>query len=368
MQTILSFIFIFWAAFFGIAAEREALGKGPQIVIPEMEFDVGLIDVDRDVPHDFLIHNQGDEPLVVSNVITSCGLAKGDYDRTINPGKTGKISLVLRPSPYWAGKNFTKRTTVLTNDPKLPNFILNFIGKVKDLRQSIQSEVITNSIGMKLRLIPAGNFVRALPKELTKDKKDKGPEHKVNISKAFYIGIYEVTQGEFEAIMGASANKSQWKGDNLPVEQLNWFEASEFCRRLSEKEGRNYRLPTEAEWEYACRAGSTTEFFWGDKWLEGYAWSFTNSDGRTHEVGNLKPNAWGLYDMSGNVWEWTSEWYSPYIASEQTDPQGPLHGSTKVLRGGSWLRTTSSSRCAHRGENTPDCWDNHVGLRVVMMP
>jgi formylglycine-generating enzyme required for sulfatase activity len=164
-----------------------------------------------------------------------------------------------------------------------------------------QGTVWENSIGMKLVWIPPGEF------EMGSDhgESNEKPIHTVKISKGYYMGIYEVTQEQYQKVMGT--NPSEFKGDdNLPVETVSWNDAVKFCENFSQKEGKTYRLPTEAEWEYACRAGTTSEYSFGDSrsQLVDYAWYEQNSAITTHPVGTLKPNAWGLYDMHGNVWEW----------------------------------------------------------------
>ena len=194
-------------------------------------------------------------------------------------------------------------------------------------------EELVNTIGMKFRLIQPGSFMMGSEKGDSSEK----PVHKVTLTKGFYIGVYEVTQEEWEKVMGS--NPSHFKGRKNPVERVSWEDAQEFARKLSEKENVMYRLPTEAEWEYACRAGTTAEYYWGDDGIGRYAWYIGNQDGTTHPVGQKKPNAWGLYDMSGNVWEWCGDWYSPaYPADkEAVDPKGAAGGSFRVFRGGSWL-------------------------------
>ena len=162
---------------------------------------------------------------------------------------------------------------------------------------------------------------------------------------------------------------------NLPVEQVSWDDAQEFCRRLTEADrkagklpaGVAYRLPTEAEWEYACRSGSTTKYCFGDDEgrLGDYAWYNGNSGRKTHDVGKKKPNAWGLHDMHGNVWEWCQDWLGDYPAAAQTDPSGPPTGRYRVLRGGSWDAPAVGCRSASRFYHTPDDRDNVSGFRVA---
>jgi formylglycine-generating enzyme required for sulfatase activity len=225
--------------------------------------------------------------------------------------------------------------------------------------------IITNSIGMKFALIPAGEFLMGSPEG--QGGSDEQPQHKVKITKPFYLQTTEVTQAQWKAVMGD--NPSNSKGDGLPVEQVSWEAAQKFIEKLSAKEGVKYRLPTEAEWEYACRAGSTTGFCFGDAQSElgEYAWYKMNSDGKTHPVGMKKPNAWGLYDIHGNVWEWCQDWYDEnyYKNSPADDPQGPGSGSYRVCRGGSWGGDSVFIRSAVRMKFPPYGICHYNGFRVA---
>jgi len=231
-------------------------------------------------------------------------------------------------------------------------------------------DVITNSIGMKLSFIPAGEFMMGSPSSESQRESDESPQHRVKISKGFYMGIYEVTQAQYKAVM--DGNPSYFKGDNLPVEEVSWNDATEFCKKLSRKEGKTYRLPTEAEWEYACRAGSQTRFCFGDSdsGLDEYAWcGYKKSGKQTHLVGQKKPNAFGLYDMHGNVWEWCQDWYDEnyYSNSPGVDPEGPNTGTARVLRGGSWYGYPRRCRSAVRSRNGPGYRYVDLGFRVVVL-
>jgi formylglycine-generating enzyme required for sulfatase activity len=190
------------------------------------------------------------------------------------------------------------------------------------------------------------------------------PAHEVTISKPYYLGKYEVTQGQYEQIMGN--NPSQFKGRDLPVECVSWDDAQEFCKKVSEKTGQSVRLPTDAEWEHACRAGTKTLYCTGDTEadLDRAAWYGNNSNGTTHPVGQKVPNAWGAYDMHGNVWEWVQDFYAPYKAEAATDPIGPSQGQYRVLRGGSWGDGPRRCRSAFRIGYPPDL-RNFFGFRVV---
>ena len=225
---------------------------------------------------------------------------------------------------------------------------------------------LRNSIGMELKLIPAGAFTMGQ----AGGEADESP-HKVMLTKPFYIGVYELTNAQWKRVMGTTP--SRWKDDDRPVEQVSWSDAVKFCSRLSERpeekaHNRVYSLPTEAEWEYACRAGSTTQFSFGDgsSELNAYGWFDKNSGKETHPVGRKKPNAWGLYDMHGNVWEWCSDFYGDMSMNAVTDPRGPLSGLHPVYRGGSWYYAAHRCRSAKRdGTDRSNRYDN-VGFRLLM--
>ena len=245
-------------------------------------------------------------------------------------------------------------------------------------------KTITNTIGMKLNLIPAGTFLMGSPEDETgREEKDIEHQHNVTITRAFYMQTTEVTQGEWKAVMGTEP----WNGEigvkagpNYPAAYIIWDDAVAYCKKLSEKEGKTYRLPTEAEWEYACRAGTKTTWSFGndESKLGNYAWYRENTTGigekYNHQVGLKKPNAFGLYDMYGNVHEWCSDYHGDeyYQQSPEKDPTGPLRsnplfpGSFRVLRGGSWSTPGPAySRSASRGRYVTDSryWD--IGFRVV---
>ena len=251
--------------------------------------------------------------------------------------------------------------------------------------------VKTNSIGMKLALIPPGEFQMGSTEEevarlLEEAKRGNAPEwyiarlsgeapkHRVKITKPFYLGLCELTQPEYERVMGD--NPSPRGGDpSRPVERVTWDEAQEFCRKLGElpkekAKGSLHRLPTEAEWEYACRAGATSRYCFGDdaSLLDSHAWWKSNSTGGPQPVGRLRPNAWGLFDMHGNVWEWCADWHAVdyYGKSPTDDPTGPESGSSRVKRGGgSRNNHPGDFRCACRNCVGPDARAGDRGFRVA---
>ena len=215
--------------------------------------------------------------------------------------------------------------------------------------------------GQEFILIPGGSFQMGS----NDGESDEKPVHRVTVS-SFYMLSTEVTQRMWKEIMGN--NPSNWKGDDLPVETVSWNDCQEFIRKLnSQYPGHNYRLPTEAEWEYACRAGTTTRFYSGDRDsdLDGVGWYDGNSSSKTHPVGQKRLNSWGLYDMHGNVWEWCQDWKGDYPSGSVTDPKGPSSGSYRVLRGGSWGNGPWYCRSAYRTGSNPDSRSYNLGFRLV---
>ena len=200
--------------------------------------------------------------------------------------------------------------------------------------------------------------------------------HWVHISQPFDLSKYEVTQAQWKAVMGESNNPSDFKGDDRPVASVSWNDVQDFIWKLNEREGTDvYRLPTEAEWEYAARAGSQTAYYFGDSasQLGAYAWYSENANGETHPVGKKQPNAWGLYDIHGNVWEWVQDWYGKFsattaeitVATSVLDPGGPSSESDRVLRGGAWGIGARSCRSANRNSGHPGFADRYLGFRLL---
>jgi formylglycine-generating enzyme required for sulfatase activity len=251
-----------------------------------------------------------------------------------------------------------------------------------------QSVEVTNSIGMKLVLIPAGEFIMGSPENQT-DRDDGETQHRVRITKPYYLGMYEVTQAEYEQVMGTNPSSftsvSGQDTNRFPVEQVSWEDTMEFCRKLSamsaeQSGGRVYRLPTEAEWEYACRAGTMMPFHFGSQ-LNGRE---ANCDGnnpygttkgtflqRPTTVGSYGANGFGLYDMHGNVWEWCPDWYDSryYSDSPTDDPTGPTTaGSTRVIRGGGWNGDAGGCRAACRARAIANWPGHNLGFRLAFSP
>lgn len=221
-----------------------------------------------------------------------------------------------------------------------------------------QDERFTSpTIGAEFVLIPGGTFMMgdAVPRQVV-------------ISKPYYMQTTEVTQGQWKKVMGSNPSMFKACGDDCPVENISWVDVQEFVRCLNQKEGANkYRLPTEAEWEFACRTGSAVKDARGAKEDEfgDYAWYDANSDRKTHPVARKKPNAWGLYDMYGNVLEWCQDWYDDYPKGKVIDPKGPVSGQHKVLRGGAWLGSPATLQCTFRSEDYAVVQSNDIGFRLV---
>ncbi|MFC1805667.1 formylglycine-generating enzyme family protein [Planctomycetota bacterium] len=225
---------------------------------------------------------------------------------------------------------------------------------------------------MKMVLLPPGEFTMGSPKAEEWHRADE-TQRRVTLTKPFYMGATEVTQGQWKTMMGK--NPSFFTGAALPVETVTWQQAAEFCRKLSDKEGAKYRLPTESEWEYACRAGTTTSFHTGGTIgtdQANYNGQFTYGKGRkgvfretTSKAGRFAPNAWGLHDMHGNVWEWCADWYAGYPTGKAIDPTGPTEGKSRSVRGGCWINFPAVCRSANRGKTVPVSWNFHFGFRVV---
>ncbi|MCY2940015.1 MAG: formylglycine-generating enzyme family protein [Planctomycetota bacterium] len=237
---------------------------------------------------------------------------------------------------------------------------------------------LKNSIGMEFASIPAGKFLMGSP-ETEKERNPNETQHEVTLTQGFLMGVHEVTQAQYKQVMGK--NPSQFKGATLPVETVSYDEALAFCKKLSDlpaekAAGRKYRLPTEAEWEYACRAGTSTPFHFGNE-LNG---TQANCDGnnpygttkkgpcleKTSPVGSYPANAWGLYDMHGNVWEWCADRYGNYPEGPVTDPSGSKGGSNCVLRGGCWNRGAANCRSARRYWSDPSDRDFGYGFRLAL--
>ncbi|MDD6817266.1 MAG: formylglycine-generating enzyme family protein [Prevotellaceae bacterium] len=214
--------------------------------------------------------------------------------------------------------------------------------------------------------VEGGTFMMGATSEQGSDVgSDEKPVHQVTLS-SYYIGQTEVTQALWEAVMGN--NPSGFKGDNIPVEWVSWDDCQDFVIKLNQLTGKRFRLPTEAEWEYACRGGKKSRGYKysGSNTIEDVAWYKSNSSDETHPVATKSPNELGIYDMSGNVWEWCQDWYGSYSSAAQTNPTGASSGSCRVGRGGSWGHYAEGCRSSNRNYNTPGYRYSRLGLRLAL--
>jgi formylglycine-generating enzyme required for sulfatase activity/predicted Ser/Thr protein kinase len=221
-----------------------------------------------------------------------------------------------------------------------------------------------NGISFKMIKVDGGTFSMGKKYKIFGDP-DESPVHSVTLSD-FYIGQTEVTQALWKAVMGI--NPSKFKGDDKPVETVSWDDCYTFIAKLNKITGKTFSMPTEAQWEFAAKGGNLSNGykFSGSNYINDVAWYIKNSGGTTHDVGTKSPNELELYDMNGNVWEWCCDWYGYYSNNSQTNPTGPSNGSDRVLRGGSWRYIAGLCRVSTRGDNTPDCRGNYIGLRLVL--
>jgi len=241
------------------------------------------------------------------------------------------------------------------------------LGIPKDLSVDLGAKV-----ALKFLLIPAGKFHMGSPKDQKDHMDTESPDHDVTITRPFYMAQFKVTQAQYQQVMGK--NPAKFVGENFPVDSVTYDLAAEFCKKAAEKTSRKIHLPTEAQWEYACRAGTSTRYNFGDDEtrLPEYCWFHDNNAGAGsgHPVGQKKPNAWGLFDMHGMLWEWCSDFWAPnYNDAKDTDPTGPAEAKTHTARGATWGSRTYMLRSAVRmtptGEASPELW-NRFGFRVML--
>ncbi|NGZ06021.1 MAG: SUMF1/EgtB/PvdO family nonheme iron enzyme [Magnetococcales bacterium] len=297
---------------------------------------------------------------IVSNgtkgTVSLTNATTGEYRYTPNNGATGTDTFTFKANDGTDDSNIATVTVTIREGPALE---------------------VTNSLGMTFKLIPAGTFMMGASDSdvISADTvlNNATPQHQVTIPRAFYMQTTEITQGQWRAVMGNNPSEFS-RGDNHPVETVYWNDLQSFITTLNTRNDGIYRLPTEAEWEYAARAGTTTAWSFGDSEsnLGNYAWYSGNSSGSsygTHPVAQKLPNPWGLYDMHGNVWEWVQDWYGYFTSSAETDPQGPSFGRLRVVRGGSWISNHPTYlRSAIRQGNYPNSYSPYIGFRLVLIP
>ena len=296
--------------------------------------------------------------------LAQASLAKGDWTKVKNyaeraahvPGDHGQLERLVADAEKRAAQEAQPGALTQAAPPVAE--------AEKRATQELQPGQSRTFAGIEMVWIPAGSFDMGSPKD--EKGRDKGEtQHRVTLTKGFWMGKYEVTQAQWQAVMGN--NPSRFKGSNLPVEEVSWNDCQDFIRKLNAKGQGAFRLPTEAEWEYACRAGTQSRFCFGDSdsSLGTYAWYRSNSGWKTHEVGQKSPNRWNLYDMHGNVWEWCQDWKGDYPSGSVTDPTGPSTGSGRVRRGGGWRLNPRYCRSADRSGGGPGLRRDDLGFRLA---
>ncbi len=225
---------------------------------------------------------------------------------------------------------------------------------------------VKNGINIEMVKVEAGSFNMGATPEMENPNEDEKPVHRVTLTNNYYIGKYEVTQALWKIVMGS--NPSNFKGDNLPIEKVSWNNCQKFISKLNKLTGKSFRLPSEAEWEYAARGGNKSRGYQysGSNTIGDVAWYYGNSSSMTHAVGTKQPNELGLYDMTGNVWEWCQDWFGGYSSSPQTNPTGAVSGSIRVYRGGGWYHSAGDCRTSFRLVGAPGFRSDGLGLRLVL--
>ena len=264
-------------------------------------------------------------------------------------------SVVAGRDKFAAEDILAELQTLIPSDPRMAG-LREKVAAMPGLKKT-ESVDLGGGAGIELVLIRPGSFM------MGSDSGGEKPVHKVILTQSFYLGKFEVTQEQWQAVMGS--NPSNFKGPKLPVENVSWDDCQSFLAELQVKTGRKFMLPTEAQWEYACRAGTTGDYAGN---LDAMAWYSENSGNTTHPVGQTRANAWGLYDMHGNVLEWCADRYSDYPSDAVSDPAGPSSGSFRVYRGGSWYDPADFCRSACRNWRIPGGRNYCLGLRLALAP
>jgi len=285
-------------------------------------------------------------------------------------GDSGKFEIWAEPGEV---KNLKVRFRVYSNGVYGPTSeVYSYT-----INRTTQLDTYTNSLGMTFNLIPAGTFMMGSPEdELGRSDYFDETLHQVTLTQSYYMQTTEVTQGQWKAVMGSNPSYFSECGDNCPIETVSWDDAQEFITKMNQRGEGTYRLPTEAEWEYAARAGSTTAFAnggitdigCGDPNLDAIGWYCGNANRTTHPVMQKQANAYGLSDMSGNVWEWCQDCHGNYPTGSVTDPTGSSSGSARVIRGGSWFSHAGRCRSADRSGSWPGYRDHDLGFRLASSP
>jgi formylglycine-generating enzyme required for sulfatase activity len=367
--------------------EVEELGPGDQVGLARSlgviklsadSYDFGLVAMSHNEDWVVTVHNEGDGELTIEGLD---GLPSQGFrlvDQTGLPFAVpphGSVDLKVRFAPNSTGKKGASLRIVAQGANSTATEI-RLAGTAVEVILTAAGEYyspIINSLGMSLVYVPQGSFIMGSPEDEQGRNEDE-VQHKVTITKALYIQNTPVTQGQWKALMGNDPSALGDRGDHFPIEQVSWSDCQEFIKRMNALGEGTYRLPTEAEWEYACRAGSTAAFALGDLTtffcdhdpiLDELGWYCGNSERHTHTVAQKSPNAYGLCDMHGNVCEWCQDWYGVYSIGPEEDPTGPGSGSKRVIRGGSWFSSAKTCRSASRFSWASKQKTPFIGFRLV---
>jgi formylglycine-generating enzyme required for sulfatase activity len=365
-------------------AERPSLApqevNPPALRLTADSHNFGRLLIGQGEGWDLIIYNDGDSDLAITGLdgLPAHGfkLSPPPLLPLVIPGQ----GLVHIPIQFIPPKGGEKRARLLVHSgqPAAPISEIALAGtavEVISTAQGILYSPLFNSVGMAFVYIQAGSFLMGSP-ETEPGRRGDELQHEVTISHPFYLQTTPVTQRQWQALMGSNPAKFSEAGENCPVEGVSWHDCQEFLQRINSRGEGTYRLPTEAEWEYACRAGTITAFANGDitqlfcerdPHLDALGWYCYNADKKTHPVGEKQTNPWGLYDMHGQVGEWCQDWYKEYDLAAAVDPPGPPSGTEKVVRGGSWFAGSKNCRSASRFKWSPRSRSNLqvIGLRLV---
>jgi formylglycine-generating enzyme required for sulfatase activity len=341
-------------------------------------YDFGQVFLGKHEDRVITIQNAGDKESIIEDWegLPANGFSLIDPPATplTIPGENS-LDLGVRFAPETTGLKTAWLSIVAQGtDSKLAKAYLRgaAVGLVRTADAEYYSPVF-NSQGMSFVYIPPGSFTRGSPEHEPGRNDDETP-HKVRLTKGFYMQTTPVTRWMWQGLMGTDPSSFSASADDSPVEQISWIDCQKFLKKLNSLGEGTYRLPTEAEWEYACRAGSATAFALGeitslfceaDPILQDLGWCCGNSDRTTHPVAQKEPNPWGLYDMHGNVCEWCLDWYGEYSTTSKKDPTGPKSGTNKVIRGGSWLSSAKNCRSASRFYWAPTEKAPFIGFRLI---
>ena len=346
--------------------EKNARDKGDLKTLNQIKKERDIFSEDTKEPTLFLITDQKrflelarlDLIKAYEKTIKECVKMKLDveaegFSKELEELKAGKVKAVAKPEIKVEEK---KAKPIFLEAPFSAETAKNAqMELAKNMGKLVEAKIdLGKGVKLEMVLIPAGKFMMG----------DPGKDHQVTLTKSFYMGKYEVTQEQWQAVMGS--NPSDTRGARLPVTNISWIDCQDFIKKLNAKTKGGNRLPTEAEWEYACRAGTKTEYSFGD--------SITKRDanygpgGKSVAVGSYKPNGFGLYDMHGNVREWCEDWMADYPSGEVIDPKGPLTGDNRAVRGGTFHDTISSAHSSSRCGNLPTDRHYHFGFRLARTP